>query len=70
MKTKEQQVKLVVSKHNLEQMFGIQHAERLLSMGEFQNGGWKLPADSKYYYDEENECIRLKSNKANNSETL
>ena len=54
-------VKLVVEKHNMSQEFSISHAERLLDMGEYLNGGWKLSEDSNYTYDEEN-GLRLKSN--------
>ena len=63
-KKKEQTVTLVVSKYNLKQEFGIQHAERLLDMGTQLNGGWELPKDSNYTYDEEN-GLRVKSDKAN-----
>lgn len=48
----------------MKQEFGIQHAERLLDMGPLKNGGWELPRDSSYYYDEEN-GLRIKSDKAN-----
>lgn len=47
--------------------FEFAHAERLLDMGEFLNGGWKLPENSNYIYDEEN-GLRVKSNKANSAE--
>ena len=63
-KKKEPTVKMVVPKHNLIQEFSVAHAERLLDMGPELNGGWELPEDSKYYYDEEN-GLRLKSNSAN-----
>ncbi len=63
-KKKEPTVTLVVPKHGLKQDFSVKHAERLLDMGSYLNGGWELPADSKYYYDEEN-GLRLKSNSAN-----
>lgn len=63
-KKKEQTVALVVPKYNIKQEFGIQHAERLLDMGAKLNGGWELPSDSNYIYDEEN-GLRLKSDKAN-----
>lgn len=43
--------------------FGIQHATRLLAMGEGASGGWRLPNDSKYVYDKEN-GIRLKPDTA------
>ena len=42
-KKKEQTVKLVVPKYNMEQEFGVEHAERLLDMGAHLNGGWELP---------------------------
>lgn len=64
-KPKEQKVILVVPKHGLSQEFGIQHAERLLDMGTLHNGGWELPTDSKYVYDEEN-GLRVKTDKASN----
>lgn len=64
-KPKEQKVVLVVPKYGLSQEFGIQHAERLLDMGTLHNGGWELPADSKYIYDEEN-GLRVKTDKASN----
>lgn len=63
-KKKEQTVTLVVPKYGMKQEFGIQHAERLLDMGSAVNGGWVLPEDSNYIYDEEN-GLRVKSDKAN-----
>jgi hypothetical protein len=65
-KKKEQTVTLVVPKYNIKKDFGIQHAERLLDMGTNINGGWELPEDSNYLYDEEN-GLRLKSDKANSA---
>lgn len=65
-KKKEQTVTLVVPKYNIKKDFGIQHAERLLDMGTNMNGGWELPEDSNYLYDEEN-GLRLKSDKANSA---
>lgn len=65
-KKKEQTVTLVVPKYNIKKDFGIQHAERLLNMGTNINGGWELPEDSNYLYDEEN-GLRLKSDKANSA---
>lgn len=59
---KEPTVKLVVPKYGKEQEFTIPHAERILDMGEHLNGGWTLPSDSKYRYDEEN-GLRLKTDK-------
>lgn len=63
-KKKEPTVTLVVPKYGKEQDFTIQHAERLLDMGTRLNGGWELPKDSNYIYDEEN-GLRIKSDKAN-----
>ena len=50
----------------MRQEFGIQHAERLLDMGTAINGGWELPKDSNYSYNEEN-GLRVKSDKANSA---
>ena len=66
-KKKEQMVELVVPKYNIRKEFGVQHAERILDMGRDLNGGWELPEDSKYTYDEEN-GLRIKSDKANTGE--
>lgn len=63
-KKKEQTVKLVVPKHNKEQEFTVRHAERILDMGAHLNGGWVLPENSDYIYDEEN-GLRLKTDKGN-----
>lgn len=68
-KKKEQTVTLVVPKYNIKKDFGIQHAERLLDMGTNINGGWELPEDSNYLYDEEN-GLRVKSDKANSAKTI
>lgn len=68
-KKKEQTVTLVVPKYNIKKDFDIQHAERLLDMGTNINGGWELPEDSNYLYDEEN-GLRLKSDKANSAKTV
>lgn len=65
-KTKEKTV-ILVTPTGVERAFGIAHAERLLDLGEAVNGGWKISEDSEYYYDEEN-GIRLKSDKANSAE--
>lgn len=65
-KKKEQTVTLVVPKYNIKKDFGIQHAERLLDMGTNINGGWELPEDSNYLYNEEN-GLRVKSDKANSA---
>ena len=65
-KKKEQTVTLVVPKYNMEQEFGVEHAERLLDMGAHLNGGWELPEDSKYTYDEEN-GLRVKSDKGDSA---
>ena len=66
-KKKQPTVTLAVPKHGIEQEFDVQHAERLLDMGPTRNGGWELPSNSNYYYDEEN-GLRLKSDKANSAE--
>ena len=42
--------------------FDFEHAERLLDMPDEIRGGWAIPEDSEYYYDEEY-GIRLKSDK-------
>lgn len=60
-------VTLVVPKHNMRREFSVSHAERLLDMGEFKNGGWQLPADSNYIYDEEH-GLRLKTSKRDTAE--
>lgn len=65
-KKKQQTVTLVVPKNNIKQEFSISHAERLLDMGPVLNGGWQLPEDSNYQYDEEN-GLRVKSDKANSA---
>lgn len=67
-KKKEQTVTLVVPKYNITQEFSIEHAERLLDMGTTLNGGWELPKDSNYYYDEEN-GLRVKSDKSDSAKT-
>lgn len=64
-KAREKIVVLVTPKGE-QQAFELSHAERLLDMGEAVNGGWKVAEDSEYYYDEEN-GIRLKSDKANSA---
>ena len=64
---KQPTVTLIVPKHNMQREFGVEHAERLLDMGTELSGGWELPEDSKYIYDEEN-GLRLKSNKGNTAE--
>lgn len=61
MKRREQTVELVVPKYGMRQSFGLKHAERLLAMGA-HNGGWELPANSKFTYDKDN-GIRIKSDK-------
>ena len=59
---KQPTVTLVVPKHNMSKEFSVDHAERLLDMGEALNGGWRLPENSNYEYDEEN-GLRLKTDK-------
>lgn len=65
MKRKEKTVTLV-TRDGKKQEFSISHAERLLNMGTELNGGWAIDVTSPYYYDEEN-GIRLKSDKANSA---
>lgn len=50
------------------QSFSIEHATRLLNMGS-SNGGWHLPADSKFRYDKEKHDIRRKSNTRDSEES-
>lgn len=61
---KEPTVTLVVPKYNMHREFSVAHAERLLDMGSELNGGWELPKDSEYHYDEEN-GLRIKSDNTN-----
>ena len=65
-KKKEFKIKLCTTSGQVD-FFTISHAEALLDMGPEVNGGWFIDPDSEYYYDEEN-GIRLKSNKANSAE--
>lgn len=62
-KRKEPVVVLEVKKYGIKKEFGISHAENLLDMGTHLNGGWELPSDSDYVYDEEN-GLRIRANKA------
>lgn len=64
-KVKEQKV-VLVTKAGFKQSYSLQHAERILDMGEALNGGWSVDPESPYYYDEEN-GIRLKSDKGNSA---
>lgn len=64
---KQPTVTLSVPKYGIVKEFGVEHAERLLDMGPFLNGGWEL-ADGRYTYSEEN-GLRLKTDKRNNTET-
>lgn len=54
----------LVTPGGVKRKFGLAHAERLLDLGSALNGGWTVDPMSEYYYDEEN-GIRLKSNKGN-----
>lgn len=65
-KKKEPTVVLMVPEYGKVQEFTIPHAERLLDMGPELNGGWELPEDSKYVYDEEY-GLRVKSDKADSA---
>lgn len=42
-------VKLVVPALEMEATFEVEHAERLLRMK--NNGGWQLPADSEFVFE-------------------
>ena len=66
-KAKEQMITLCLP-NGEKQEFSISHAERLLDMGKELNGGWVVDTTSPYFYDNEN-GIRLKSNKANTAKT-
>lgn len=63
---KKQKTVTLITASGLKQAFGIQHAERLLDLGPVLNGGWMIDPDSEYYYDEEN-GIRVKSDKGNSA---
>ena len=63
------QTVILVTASGLKQELGIQHAERLLDMGPYLNGGWELPSDSNYTYSEE-DGLRVKSDKANSAKTV
>lgn len=62
-KKKEQTVKLLAP-GGVAKDFSIEHAERLLDMGEQLNGGWAIDPNSPYYYDEEY-GVRLKPSTGN-----
>lgn len=55
--------KILLTCDNQSAEFSVQHATRLLAMGEAASGGWRLAEDSKYIYDKEN-GIRLKTDTA------
>lgn len=65
MYAKETKIVLVAPQHNLKQELEITHAERLLRLK--NNGGWELPADSKFTFD--GNGIKLNSNKKRDSRT-
>lgn len=67
-KRKEPTVELIVPKYGTCKSFGIEHAERLLDMGENLNGGWTLPSDSDYQYSEES-GLKLRTDKGNTAKT-
>ena len=64
MRQKKEKTVDLVSPKGVKRAFGIAHAERLLDMGDSLNGGWRVDEASEYYYDEEN-GLRLKSDKPN-----
>ncbi len=51
---------IILEAHNQLRVFEISHAERILRMK--NNGGWKLPEDSKFEFSKEN-GIKYKRNK-------
>ena len=55
-------VLLVVPEHGIQQDFTLEHAERLLLMP--NNGGWKLPKDSKFELTENG--LKYRSNTKGN----
>lgn len=61
-------VTLVVPQYDMSREFGILHAERLLSLGESENGGWRLPENSTFEFDKEN-GLRRKASKPDNTAT-
>jgi hypothetical protein len=65
MTKRDDKVILVVPQHNMEQEFEVSHAERLLRMK--RNGGWVLPSDSKFEFNQTN-GIKRRGNKANPEE--
>jgi len=50
---------LLVTPQGKERAFAIDHAERLLALGDAANGGWRIKPGSKYYYSEK-DGIRVK----------
>lgn len=63
---KKQKTVTLVTPKGKKQQFDVLHAERLLDLGPAVNGGWMIDPDSDYYYDEEN-GIRLKTDKGNSA---
>ena len=59
MNAKTTTITLVVPEHNMSQDFEFSHAERLLGMR--NNGGWTLPKDSQYKF--ENGSLIRRNNK-------
>lgn len=68
MNKKKIQTVTLVTPSGHEQVFNIDHAERLLAMGDKLNGGWAIAENEKYYFSKEN-GIRLKSDKADSAKT-
>lgn len=66
-KVREQKVTLV-TKNGFKHAYGLKHAERILDMGDALNGGWSVDPSSPYYYDEEN-GLRLKTDKGNTAKS-
>ena len=57
---------ILVTPKGEQQEFSIRHAENLLAMGDYRNGGWRILEADKYIYTEDG-GIRIKPNKGNSS---
>lgn len=64
---RESMIELVVPDKNMKQSFSFSHAERLLKMK--NNGGWVIPADSKYEFNCTDNAIKLRTNKRDSAKT-
>jgi hypothetical protein len=68
MKPKVTMVELI-SGSGVRRSFEKGHAERILAMGPERNGGWAIPSDSKYQFDEENDVISIRTDSGSASKT-